>query len=46
MGKVVPLRERGRMPMQYVTYEVFIQFCLLIVAIIGLVFKISHKDKK
>lgn len=30
----------------YVTYDDLIQFGLLIVAIIGLVYKISHKDKK
>lgn len=30
----------------YVTYDVLIQFGLLIVAIIGLVVEISHKDKK
>lgn len=30
----------------YVTYDDLIQLGLLIVAIIGLVYKISHKDKK
>ena len=30
----------------YVTYDVLIQFGLLMVAIIGLVVEISHKDKK
>lgn len=30
----------------YVTYDVLIQLGLLIVAIISLVLKISHKDKK
>ncbi len=44
-GNGCPLR-KGEMPMQYVTYEVLIQFGLLIVAIIGLVVKICHKDKK
>ena len=44
VGTVVPLR-KGEMPM-YVTYDVLIQLGLLIVAIIGLVYKISHKDEK
>lgn len=30
----------------YVTYENLIQFGLLIVALIGLVYEISRKDKK
>ena len=30
----------------YVTYDVLVQFGLLIVAIIGLVIEISRKDKK
>ncbi|MDO4317228.1 MAG: putative holin-like toxin [Lachnospiraceae bacterium] len=30
----------------YVTYDALIQFGLLIVALIGLVYKICHKDKK
>ena len=34
------------MPMIYVTWDELIQFCILIVAIIGLVYKICHKDKK
>ena len=37
---------KGEMPMEYVTYDVLIQLGLLIVAIIGLVYKISHKDEK
>ena len=40
-----PLR-KGEMPMQYVTYDSLIQIGLFIVALIGLVYKISHKDKK
>ena len=32
--------------MQYVTYDTLIQLGLLIVALIGLVYKISRKDKK
>ncbi|WP_235828861.1 putative holin-like toxin [Anaerosacchariphilus polymeriproducens] len=32
--------------MQYVTYDNLIQFGLFIIALIGLVHKISHKDKK
>ena len=36
----------GEMPMQYVTYDNLIQLGLLIVSIIGLVYKICHKDKK
>ncbi len=32
--------------MQYVTYDNLIQIGLLLVALIGLVYKISHKDKK
>ena len=32
--------------MQYVTYDSLIQIGLFIVALIGLVYKISHKDKK
>ncbi len=30
----------------YVTYETLIQFGMFIVALIGLVYKICHKDKK
>ena len=37
---------KGEMPMYVVTYDVLIQLGLLIVAIIGLVHKISHKDEK
>lgn len=33
------------MPM-YVTYSELIQFGLFLVALVGLVFKISHEDKK
>lgn len=40
-----PLR-KGEMPMQYVTYDSLIQIGLFIVALIGLVYKISHNDKK
>lgn len=36
---------KGEIPMQYVTYDTPIQLGLLIVAIIGLVYKISHKTK-
>ena len=32
--------------MQYVTYDNLIQLGLLIVSIVGLVYKICHKDKK
>lgn len=32
--------------MEYVTYDGLIQFSLLIVALIGLVIKISQNDKK
>ncbi|MDE5679543.1 MAG: putative holin-like toxin [Lachnospiraceae bacterium] len=32
--------------MQYVTYDTLIQLGLFIIALIGLVYKISHKDKK
>ncbi|MDE7366760.1 MAG: putative holin-like toxin [Lachnospiraceae bacterium] len=32
--------------MQYVTYDTLIQLGLFIVALIGLVYKISCKDKK
>ena len=38
--------EKGVMPMQYVTYENLIQLGLFVIALIGLVYKISHKDKK
>lgn len=34
------------MPMEYVTYDGLIQFSLLIVALVGLVIKISRKDEK
>ena len=33
------------MPM-YVTYEDLIQIGLLVVALVGLIYQISHKDKK
>lgn len=29
-----------------VTYDDLVQFCIFIVALIGLVYKISHTDKK
>lgn len=45
-GNGCPLRKGGVMPMQYVTYDNLIQFGLLIVAVIGLSYKISCKDKK
>lgn len=32
--------------MEYVTYDGLIQFSLLIVALVGLVIKISRKDEK
>ena len=44
VGTVAPW-ERGLMPM-YVTYDNLIQIGLFIVALIGLVYEISHKDKK
>lgn len=45
VGTVDPLR-KGVDAYMYVTYDNLIQFGLLIVAIIGLVIKIGHKDKK
>lgn len=44
-GNGCPLR-KGEMPMQYVTYNNLIQFGLFVIALIGLVYKISHKDSK
>ena len=38
--------EKGGMPMEFVTYENLIQIGLFLVALIGLVYEISHKDKK
>ncbi len=32
--------------MQYVTYDNLIQIGLFVIALIGLVYKISHKDKE
>lgn len=32
--------------MQYVTYDNLIQIELFVIALIGLVYKMSHKDKK
>ena len=43
-GNGGPLR-KGEMPM-YVTYSDLIQLGIFLVALIGLVYKISHKDKK
>ena len=43
-GNGCPLR-KGEMPM-YVTYENLIQLGLFVVALIGLIYEISHKDKK
>ena len=44
-GNSCPL-EKGGMPMQYVTYGDLTQIGLFVLALIGLVYKISHKDKK
>ena len=32
--------------MEYVTYSDLFAFAMLLVSVIGLVYKISHKDKK
>ena len=37
---------KGVMPMQYVTYEDFIQTGLFIVALIGLIYEICHHNDK
>jgi hypothetical protein len=37
--------EKGGVPMGYVTYDNLIQMGLFLVALIGLVYKISHKDE-
>ena len=44
-GNSCPLEKAG-MPMGYVTYDNLIQVELFVIALIGLVYRISHKDKK
>ena len=47
LNGVVPLEiYKGVMPMQYVTWSDLLQFALLIVAVIGLVYRIVRKNKK